>query len=306
MILDHVKKRFPGDHPCTVAFCKYVADACEAFVNAGLSDPKFENELESGSDQKFWACISEALIFKRLSGKQFGGRNGRGKGPDFLVMDGTRKVWIEVVCPEPIGLPENWLNPKPSDAIHVPHQEILLRWTSAIKAKAEALIGDTHSTRQGYLQSGLVAADDAYVIAVNGCLLRMGPLPAFYGISQFPYAAEAVFPIGPIQLRLNRETLAVVERGHQHRLHVLNRNMAEVPTRMFLDPHFNQVSAIWAVDLTGGSVIGNVEPSAVIHNPNALNPIPPGFLPADDEYSAIEEDGGYVLKKADSRIENDG
>jgi hypothetical protein len=40
------------------------------------------------------------------------------------------------------------------------------------------------------------------------------------------------------------------------------------------------------VDLDGTSAIGNPEPMAVIHNPNAVNPIPIGFLPAHDEYVA--------------------
>ncbi len=40
------------------------------------------------------------------------------------------------------------------------------------------------------------------------------------------------------------------------------------------------------MDVDGTSVIGNSEPMAVIHNPNAVNPIPIGYLPAHDEYVA--------------------
>ena len=46
------------------------------------------------------------------------------------------------------------------------------------------------------------------------------------------------------------------------------------------------VSAVWAVDFNGGGVIGNPEPSALIHNPGALNPLPRGFLEVDEEYEA--------------------
>jgi type I restriction enzyme S subunit len=144
-----------------------------------------------------------------------------------------------------------------------------------------------------------VASDDAYVIAVNGCRLRSGPFPALVGISQFPFAVEAVFPVGPYQIRIDRETLEVVARGHQHRPYVLNKNGAEVSAYAFLDPRFNSVSAIWALDLNGGSAIGNTEPTAVVHNPNATNPIPVGFLPADDEYLANPEGEEYVLSKVD-------
>jgi type I restriction enzyme S subunit len=112
MILAHIEKRFPGDHPRKVALRQYLASVCEDFVNRGLADPKFVSELTSGLDQKFWACISEALVADRLRGKNFGVRKTRGEGPDFLVMDGARRVWIEVVCPEPVHVPADWLDPQ--------------------------------------------------------------------------------------------------------------------------------------------------------------------------------------------------
>jgi|SRR5680860_425163 len=221
-------------------------------------------------------------------------------------MDGERKVWIEVICPEATNVPTSWLASKPGEAITFPHEAILLRWTSAIKAKSERLVGSGDGVRVGYLGSGMVDPDDAYVIAVNGCQLRSGPFPALFGISQFPFAAEAVFPVGPYQLQIDRNTLKVVDRGHQHRPFVLNQNQAEVPALVFLDPRFNSVSAIWALDLNGGSAIGNSEPTAVIHNPNALNPVSLGFLPADHEYVAIPEGTELVLSKVSGSAPSDG
>jgi type I restriction enzyme S subunit len=306
MIRAHIEKRFPGEHPSTLAVRNYLASACEGLVERGLADPKFSAELTSGSDQKFWACVSEALIADHLRHKQFGARDTQGEGPDFLVMDGDRKFWIEVVCPEPVNVPADWLNPPSGGVIHFPHEEILLRWTSAIKAKAEALIGSSDGMQKGYINSGLVKPGDAYVIAVNGCLLRGGRFPTLFGISQFPFAAEAVFPIGPYQLRIDRETLAVVDRGYQHRPYVLNKNGAKVPAYTFLDPRFNRISAIWAVDLNGASAIGNHEPMVVVHNPNATNRVTPGFLPADDEYVSEEEGDELVLSKTSARNAIDG
>jgi hypothetical protein len=176
-----------------------------------------------------------------------------------------------------------------------------------IKEKAEKLIGNADGTITGYLQKGVVASNEAYVIAVNGCQLRNGPFSALSGISQFPFAAEAVFPIGPIQLKINRENGKVVDRGHQHRPYIINRNNAQVPAFTFLDPRFNPISAIWAVDFNGGSVIGNSEPMAVIHNPNALNPISMGFLPADSEYVATPcSEDEYLLEKIESQNISNG
>lgn len=228
MISAHIEKLLTENHPRTVALRQYLSNACTEFENSGLADKNFIRELTSGSVQKFWACVSEALIFVRLGEKHFGTRAAIGKGPDFLVMDGTRKVWIEVVCPEPINVPTNWLDPIPGKEITFPHEEILLRWTSAIRVKAEKLVGSQDETHKGYLSSGLVAPADAYVIAVNGCQLSNGQFPELFGISQFPFAVEAVFPVGPYQVKIDRDTLKAVDCGHQHRPFVSNQN-ARVP-----------------------------------------------------------------------------
>jgi hypothetical protein len=127
------------------------------------------------------------------------------------------------------------------------------------------------------------------------------------GISQFPYAAEAVFPIGPYQIHIDRATLKSVGQGHAHRVAIKKPNGALVPSHAFLDPWFAMVSAIWAVDFNGCSAIGNPEPSAVIHNPNAINSLPLGFLPADSEFVATPIEGNQLLFQEVERAEsNDG
>ncbi len=306
MIEDHIKKIFDGNSPKNDAYRKELIRVCNEFVDSNLADPKFVKELTSGQGSKFWACISEALLADRLRGKIFPDRSALGEGPDFLLMDGDRKVWIEVICPEPRNVPAGWSGFE-KGVTDFPHVDILLRWTAAIKEKSEKLIGNTAGTIKGYLQKGVVSSDDAYVIAVNGCQLRNGPFSALVGISQFPFAVEAVFPVGPIQMKINRETHKVVEQGHQHRPHIINRNNSQVPAYTFLDPRFKQISAIWAVDVNGGTVVGNSEPMTVIHNPNALNPIPLGFLPAESEYVATPcNDDEFLLEKIESQNINSG
>lgn len=268
------------------AIRRVLEDACNAFIESGLADRNFVNELCSGSEQKFWSRVSEALLVARIRESGLDPLPTHGRGPDFLLSDDNRKIWIEVVCPEPIGVPADWLMPEHNAVADFPHGAILLRWTSAIKEKAEKLIGSMDGTIKGYIEKKIVASEDAYVIAVNGRQLRNGPGSALTGISQFPFAVEAVFAVGPYQISINRDTLEQTGAGHQHRPQITNIRGASVPTYTFLDPRFRPISAIWAVDVDGTSVIGNSEPMAVIHNPNALNPIPVGFLPAYDEYVA--------------------
>lgn len=65
-ILVSIEQQLPGQHLRTNAIREYLANARIQFVQRGLADPKFASELTSGSNQKFWACISEALVADRL------------------------------------------------------------------------------------------------------------------------------------------------------------------------------------------------------------------------------------------------
>ena len=76
--------------------------------------------------------------------------------------------------PMPTGLSQDWLNPVPGEGGFVPHEAILLRWTAAIKEKAEKLLGNEKTGARGYLAKKVVGEGDAYVIAVNARMLRGG------------------------------------------------------------------------------------------------------------------------------------
>lgn len=302
LIINYFLQRYPGDGR-DKAVREELTNSCIDFVKSGLADSNFINELCSGSENRFWSRVSEALLSARLKKIGLIPISSQG-GPDYYVLDNGRKVWIEVICPEATGLPTEWTEAEMGNAISFPHEQILLRWTSAIKEKAEKLLGSLDGKVTGYIEKGIVSIDDAYVIAVNGRKLRSGNLfPELYGISHFPFAVEAVFAVGPYQIKIDRNTLKQTGNGHQHRPLIEKLKGKPVPAYTFLDARFQPISAIWAVDIDGKSAIGKSEPMAVVHNPNADNPISTGFLPAHDEYVAtpitIEE---YELKKLDGNL----
>lgn len=297
IIAEFLELRFPGGGPRRV-YRRALELAVREFLDSGMADRKYEIEFLSGSEAKFWSCLSEAFVYQRIKHLSLPQRLNIGEGPDFLVQTGGVKVWIEVVCPEPSGIPSDWLEIQFSKAGSVPNEAILLRWTSAIKDKTEKLVGRADAKVKGYLRTGIVSERDVYVIAVNGCRMRHGPFPALHGISQFPYAVEAVFPVGPYQIRIDRHSLRKVGAGHQTRFHIPKPNGSKVSTYAFLDPNFQQVSAVWALDCNGASVIGNSEPSALIFNPNAVQPLPRGLLVADDEFLAVKTgEDEYTLSR---------
>lgn len=238
-------------------------------MNSGLSDANFITELCSDLEATYWSHLSEALLAAHLRKAGVHPTPSHGGGPDFLVVENGQRIWIEVICPTPIGIPPDWLKRDLNSVIDFPHEQILLRWTSAIKLKAEKLIGSSDGKVKGYIDKGVVALDDAYVIAVNGRQLR-GLFPVLKGISGFPFAMEAVFAVGPRQISFSREKPKPIESGHQHRPLILRPKKAPVPAYTFLDDKSKPISAIWAVDLEGTSALGNIEPMAVIHNPNAV------------------------------------
>jgi hypothetical protein len=207
-------------------------------------------------------------------------------GPDLLIRHNGQKIWIEIICPEPTGIPEESLKTGSGAAITFPHDAMLLRWTAAIKEKSQKLLGDPGKPATGYIQKRIVQPEDAYVIAVNGRMLRGEWFANVNGISQFPFAAEAVFGIGPFQVNIDPSTLKVLNSEHQHRIRIRKPTGAAVPVDSFLDERLCAVSVIWAVDIDDTHVIGNRKKLVVVHNPNANSPIPVGLLPAEYEYLA--------------------
>lgn len=280
--------RYPGDGSEQIKVREFLRWLCTQHIKLGLADPNFESNLCGGDEPRYWQRLSEALLAYELLDAGLDVRPSR-NGPDFLVMHDGRKIWVEVICPEPLGIPEEWLSFEPNlvvSGVPFPDKAILLRWTAAIKEKAEKLLGNSESPASGYLKRGVVGPDDSYVIAINGRRLR-GKNSALMGISGYPFAVEAVFEVGPYQLEIDPTSLKITDAAHQLRPCIAKPKGCSVPAYTFLDPAFRAVSAIWATDINDCWVLGNDKPMAVVHNPIAINPIPQQFLPATWEYVPV-------------------
>lgn len=241
------------------------------------ADPHFVTELCSGDESRFAQRVWEMVLADRLVSAGFH-ISSAAEGPDLLVQKDGKKVWVEAVVPD-VGdgvnrLPESYLHPRDFEVVDVPHQQILLRWTAAIREK--------HRKYQLYLKNGIVQPNDPYVVAVNSCLLGSY---GFDGISQFPVAVEAVFPLGPLQVTINRQTLERTGQGHSYRASVLNANNAEVPTDIFTDRGHAGISAVLAAHIHPHDPS---HPSAwvLVHNPLGTAPVLEGWFGLGDEYVA--------------------
>ena len=300
-LTEALRLHYPYEDSDRVEWWQRIVNLCQGYINSGNCDGNAEQRLCSADDTVYWQQFSEVLLADQLNKVGITPVHPQ-HGPDFLIEHTGRRIWIEVITPTAEVLPAKWLDANYKGVRGLPHKEMLLRWTSAIKEKAEKLLGDPRSNKKGYLEKGIVGPNDGYVIAINGYLLRSPGWPQLLGISQFPFAVEATFCVGPFQIHIDRETLKTVGSGHQYRPSIPKPNGAQVPAGTFLDPHFARISGIWAVDVSENLVLDSAQPMAVVYNPLAINPIEPGLLPAQSDYVAIDQGAEYLLERRDGRL----
>lgn len=204
-------------------------------------------------------------------------------GPDLRIEGPERSIWLEAVAATkgsgPDQVPEMVLD-KVQD---VPDELIVLRLRQSIDEKFRKL--------KRYLEKGIVAPTDPFVIAVNG---RAVPFAFLEG--EVPRILKALFPLGHITVTLNRETLKTVDERHEYRPLIGKISGGQVPTTVFLNQEYSAISAV----LFCNSDLGNHPPDernigaefTLIHNPEALNPIPHRWLKCGVECWV---DGGKLL-----------
>jgi type I restriction enzyme S subunit len=257
-------------------------------------DSHFVNQFTSGCRESFFQRYTEMLLAWYFIQLGFLPKS-KEIGTDLFIEHNGTRIWIEIITPElksPSGDGieaqkaareiNDYLAPPPTDpknlpVNHPPHQQILLRWTAAIKDKKEKL---TH-----YIENGVVKPEDVYVIAINSILLGRD---GFTGISQAPNCIEATFAVGPIEININRETSEVRSAEPSYRSFVLNNNQSTVPTDNFLNPDYRHVSALMAthVGLEAATQLSPPSPFILLHNPHAVNPLPHKTFKTEKEYVA--------------------
>jgi hypothetical protein len=261
------------------------------YRDLGLPNDDFMAEFTNGKRPSLAQRTWEMLLARHLhlEGHTLIPTNG---GPDIKFEIDGKTVWVEAVAPEPKGLPRDWLDPALMGAGSFPHEQILLRWTTALDAKWKKYAE--------YRKKGAVAATDAYVIAINGCQLSV--FPETRGISQMPFGVEAVFPVGPLAYRVSRNTGKIGEGFISERFHIMNANNSAVATTPFLDRRYAGVSAL--IGCAAERTYGKPLDLHVVHNPRADVPLPLGSLGAkDDEWVATPVEGTadeFELRQAHS------
>jgi type I restriction enzyme S subunit len=217
------------------------------------------------------------VVLKRL-GLPLGARRAGG-GPDFRI-DSEPPVWIEAVAPS--GTAEQWamheLAMRTPVAVHEP--EILLRYTQAIQEK--------WNKYKGYLDRGIVAPSDCYVIAVTGSALPQASAPGQYG--EPPTVASALYGIGPYRWQIEIGTGRVLDAGYSHRpMTAKAATGAKVESDLFLSDKRAGISAVIYSpnDVQNRPTVYGREDGwdlIIFHNEFAAVPLSPGLLKRGQEW----------------------
>lgn len=280
------------------AYAHKVVALLDEYDASGFAPPNLPGEIATRQREKIQAAIWEAMLywhFKNNGVVYCAGRVTKAgqNGPDLCIDLNGRRLWIEAVAATPTGVPSEWLAPISGvefTARSLPHEEMLLRYTSVLADKK------TQLTER--IAKGIIGPDDAYVIAVNGCMLSFWRDGHSHGITGWPFIVEAVLPIGPLAVPFDRNENRVGEAANTLRYSLTKPNKACVPLDNFLNDEWRRVSAaVWCGQRDHLS--GRVD-LVVVHNPRALVPIPKGSLGNDPRYEYVAEDdgaGGYILQR---------
>ena len=275
------------------------------YEKSGLASPHFVEEIESGEAGKLWARVWEAMLYRHLLGLGFQlhsvpmKKSGE-RGPDFGIVYQEKTIWIEAVTPSPEGIPSYHLGrPKqfnPGDEVElkpVLDEEPLLRWTSVLRDKRKKLESDK--------KRGIIGDKDYAIIAINSCRLYDWK-PHDLGSSRWPFAVEAVFPVGPLAFPITQDGQPDGEPANVPRYEIPKPNNSAVSTANFLNPEYENVSALLGcyhkpmLNHDYYQKTGKIS-LTLVHNPLAANPLPRGILDVEKEYVAEVEGDRYFLRR---------
>lgn len=259
---------------------EYYLDLWQHHLHAELAGEHFVKEFTSGDDGKFAQRVWEMHLGRHLIACGLSVTFAPDGKPDFRFVHNGVVVWVEAVSPLPgPDLPQSWLKHDPAPPISevgtVPHEAILLRWTTAFDAKA----------RQGikYRKNGVVRKNDAYVIAIDGN--QLGKIPATHGLSRLPYIVEATLGVGPLAFRFSAESGKLEGVEQTPRLAIEKKNGSPVLTEPFFRSDYAGVSAVLGscARMFGEPIL----PVQIAYNPLAIVPLLSGVLGRDaEEYVA--------------------
>ncbi len=231
----------------------------------GLEDSHFAQELDRDPHSRLW----EMLLARLLRDAGYDPRSSDA-GPDFMITQNSRRIFIEAICPSaglpghPDSVPE--LNYGAEAAQAVPIDQMVLRIAAAVREK--------QLKAQKYLRDGIVNLNDSYVVAVSSAKLHRGSglMPSL--------GVRALLGYGNPYMVFDAHSGDRVREGIGAKFTVTKQNQSDVSTSPFGLSEMPEVSAVIYSDSSPLSLpFEPTKQSFIIHNPAAKTGLLPGLLP---------------------------
>lgn len=247
--------------------------------------PFVDDNLPFGAMQKFsaryWEMeLAEMFLQRRIRLAQ----KADSKGPDLRLVNPP--CWVEAIVPGP-GSGDDEV-PRLSGPGWVDHEKVILRLRAALKEKHEKYLE--------WVAKKTIEPRDPLVVAVNGCAIGMALLEP-----TVPYIVSAVAPFGELAITFNpKDPDFAVTESYRYRPSIPNARRATILTTIFTDSSHAGLSGTlyaWSDEVNrprwpGGGYI-------FVHNPHAVNPLPPGNFTFGREYFIDERPDGVSLRRCD-------
>lgn len=232
------------------------------------ADSHFRKEITKHFKDRFW----EMYLGCSLLEKGFN-ISSCDKGPDIETSLGNKKIWIEAVCPSNGAGPDRV--PDFPGGETFPEIELILRFSSVIWDKYQIL--------KKYLKEGLVAKDDALVIAINSSKIGLAMSEGYP-----PYILKTLFPIGNPIYTVDIENRVAYDERFSYKPDVPKKSGTRIQTLYFENNKFSEISGIlYSRASPFYSKIGH--DYIFVHNPFAKNPLPINWLKCGREAFAENE-----------------
>jgi len=264
-----------NDHPYPDARKKCL-DFWEKFHP--YADTKFLSQIQKHFGGGYW----EMLLVNKMLEQSFL-LSSEDNGPDICTYIANNKVFIEAVCPNKGNGDNEVTLVVANDTVQSLEEDpISLRLTAAFAQKNRAF--------KNYLSEGIVADSDALIVAING-----EDIPDIHIDDPYcPRIVKLAYAIGDAVITNNIET-GSGSFSYQRRDNILNANLSPVGTNLFLDLENSHISAI----LYSHENVFNTGNYYLVHNPEAIIPLPSGSFKGVREFCLVSDNNGEYLKWCD-------
>jgi hypothetical protein len=249
------------------------------------ADPEFLIELRNNFDARYWEMYLTTFLIRE--GYEV---TCPKPGPDVGIRYNGCRVWFEATCPtrgaeeNPDKVPDvTFARLGEEPAVQTtPNEKLVLRYLNSISEKQRQYAS--------WLENRVVAAEDAFVVAINPKGLRHE-----IADTDPPRILQTAYPVGPPYISLDPHTSQPVDAGYMFRDTIKRQSGAHVSTGIFLLDDYTNLSGLLCsrIDVANQPVKTGAD-FQLVENWRAKAPLPDTFRLKGTFFRIEKSADGYV------------